>query len=446
MEAVFSEADLPEEQDAIRQRARAYVLVRLAFDAVFLPLSFLLDQGQGQVAAMWFVVADVVVLLLYWLLVRRLPALSTYLALLVPALLIVLYDVNTGSVLLFTWLLLLPLSIAGGLIMGRTGFNSLVTLSYVVLVGGFAAYIVRAQWSVIFDLPQSFFIALAIALGIVVLLLNTLVETLVVHMFQQESKLMHTKAQLYQALAELEDSRLAMRSVQQRMLRSERLTTISQVAAQLNKSIQEPLRRLQIMLDEEGEAAWSRKTVRQIRQDLRDIVSVIEGLQHIAELRMPVFQPVNLDELVIEYLAQLPPSDQSVHIQFKEAVLIPPIQADPQQVRLLLHHLLENALQVTPAGGEVTVSLQPAPEGVWLSVRDTGPGIPADQLEKIFEPLFSTQKSGIGLGLVICQQIAQLHGGIIRAENLEAGGARFSVYFPKVPHNFEQEFVQDVSG
>ena len=136
-----------------------------------------------------------------------------------------------------------------------------------------------------------------------------------------------------------------------------------------------------------------------------------------------------------------------VRLRVKESVLPPAIQADAEQIQILLQHLLENAFQaVADTGGEVEITLQPSSDGVWLSVSDTGPGIPKEQLEQIFESLFSTQQKGIGLGLVICQQIAHLHGGSIRAENLEGGGARFSVYLPNMPYNMQQELVQDVSG
>ncbi|NOZ48730.1 MAG: hypothetical protein GXP37_01625 [Chloroflexi bacterium] len=445
MDNIFTELELPTERTAIFDRAQTYVIVRLAFDALLLPLSFLSLLAQGQYPTYWFVGIDALVLAIYWLFVRRWPSVSTYLVLLVPAVLIILLDFNQGQVLLFTWFLLIPLASVGGMIMGRTGFNSLVTLTLMLVFGAYVAYVMRMQTPVVSVLSRSALLPVAISMGIVLLVLNALVETLIVHMFQNQEQLVQTKAQLFQALSELESSRSTMRSVQQRMLRSERLNTIGQVASQLNKSIQAPLKRVQQMLDSSPTEQWNRETVELIRQDLRDIVRVTEGLQHIADLKAPQIKPVNLDDLVLGMLSQMRPP-QGIHLHYKEAVLIPPIQADPEQLQVLIHQLLENAFQAIPQGGEVEIELQPSPEGVRLSVSDTGPGIPPDQLEQIFEPLFTTQQKGIGLGLVICQQIVQLHGGSIKAENAPEGGARFNVYLPRMPHNMEQELVQDVSA
>ncbi|MDZ7757453.1 MAG: HAMP domain-containing sensor histidine kinase [Rhodohalobacter sp.] len=73
-------------------------------------------------------------------------------------------------------------------------------------------------------------------------------------------------------------------------------------------------------------------------------------------------------------------------------------------------------------------------EVIWVSIKDSGPGIPEENLEKIFEPKFSTKKTGakfgLGLGLSISEDIVEHHGGEIKAENAEDGGARFIVTLP----------------
>jgi signal transduction histidine kinase len=107
------------------------------------------------------------------------------------------------------------------------------------------------------------------------------------------------------------------------------------------------------------------------------------------------------------------------------------LQADPGQVRQVLLNLLLNALDAVPADGTIWVRLD-APGTGWLTlqVADTGPGLPADLGDQIFEPFVSTKETGIGLGLSICQRLVEAHGGTIAAVNRSGGGAVFTVYLP----------------
>lgn len=436
---------LPVELTAICNRARYYIIVRVAFDLLLLPLTFLSVLADGRFPGYWFIGIDLLGLLLYQLTVRRWPSISTYFVLLLPAILILAFDFNQGQVLMFTWFFLIPLSLVGGIIVGRTGFNSLVTVSLLILLGIHVGMVVLGRAPLTHTLPLTVLTSMAITLGVVLLVLNALVETLIVHLFQTQERLVHTEVQLLHALSELENSRLTFNSVQQRMRRSERLNTIAQIAAQLSKSIQAPLANIQRLLDTPEGEAWDREMVEQMRADLGAIVRMTEGLQHFADLKSPQIKTVNLDDLVLQELSSLkaPPD---IHIHYQQSPLIPPIQADPEQIRMLFRHLLENALQAVGTGGEINIELQPSPEGVRLTIEDSGPGIPPERIEQIFEPLFTTQQQGFGLGLVICQQIVQMHGGSIKVANREEGGARFTVYLPRIPHDMPQELAQDISA
>ncbi|HWP34203.1 MAG TPA: GAF domain-containing protein, partial [Thermodesulfobacteriota bacterium] len=116
------------------------------------------------------------------------------------------------------------------------------------------------------------------------------------------------------------------------------------------------------------------------------------------------------------------------------------LSADPLKLEQVLVNLLANAVKFTPAGGQVTVEARAAPDGVLLRVRDTGEGIAAEHLERIFEPFFQAggpagrRARGTGLGLAICRQIVELHGGRIWAESEGPGrGSTFTVRLPARP-------------
>jgi signal transduction histidine kinase len=130
------------------------------------------------------------------------------------------------------------------------------------------------------------------------------------------------------------------------------------------------------------------------------------------------------------------PAAQQKGLEFRETVseLVPDgVVGDPTRVRQVLLNLVGNAIKFTERG-EVTVDVrlaqrEPAAARIVFAVSDTGPGIPADKLELIFEPFRQASilhsKAGTGLGLAISAKLAALMGGDIRVENRTAGGCTF---------------------
>ncbi|HEX5830685.1 MAG TPA: ATP-binding protein [Gemmatimonadaceae bacterium] len=111
------------------------------------------------------------------------------------------------------------------------------------------------------------------------------------------------------------------------------------------------------------------------------------------------------------------------------------VYADPTALRQVLGNLVDNAVRHTP-GGEVRVFARPVPDGVLVGVRDTGCGIPAEHLPRIFERFYrvdaarSRQAGGTGLGLAIVRHLVEAHGGHVSAESRVGGGTTITAYFP----------------
>lgn len=100
-------------------------------------------------------------------------------------------------------------------------------------------------------------------------------------------------------------------------------------------------------------------------------------------------------------------------------------------LRQLLYNLLLNAAQAMPFGGTLTVRLaESGPDHLVLAVSDTGVGIPAENLERLFVPFFTTKEEGTGLGLALCYSIVQAHQGRIDVESKVGLGTTFRIQMP----------------
>jgi signal transduction histidine kinase len=125
-------------------------------------------------------------------------------------------------------------------------------------------------------------------------------------------------------------------------------------------------------------------------------------------------------------------------IQVAVAQNLPAVMGDPQRMEQVLGNLLSNAISVTPEGGRILLGAVAEGDLVRISVEDSGPGIPEEHLDKIFERFYrldadrARTEGGSGLGLAIARKIVEAHGGTICAENRTEGGARFSIRLPSV--------------
>jgi two-component system phosphate regulon sensor histidine kinase PhoR len=113
---------------------------------------------------------------------------------------------------------------------------------------------------------------------------------------------------------------------------------------------------------------------------------------------------------------------------------LPSMLADADRLSQVFTNLLENAIKYTPEGGSVLLTARAGPGEAIVSVADSGGGIPAEDLPRIFERFYRVDKArsgkGYGLGLAITKDIVQAHGGSIRVESAVGSGTRFTVRLP----------------
>ena len=147
---------------------------------------------------------------------------------------------------------------------------------------------------------------------------------------------------------------------------------------------------------------------------------------------MPQLKPASLNDVVQKTLDLLQPETENrgLNVRTRLARQLPVTPIDPTQIQQVLVNLIKNALQAMTRGGTLTLQTGEGSDGVWVSVADTGGGIPQEQINRIFEPFYTTKKKGTGLGLMIVQRIVRAHGGRIELESQVGRGTTFRIWLP----------------
>jgi signal transduction histidine kinase len=112
---------------------------------------------------------------------------------------------------------------------------------------------------------------------------------------------------------------------------------------------------------------------------------------------------------------------------------IPPLVVDRTAIRRVLSNLITNAVQAMPRGGQLTIRISSAEGAALINVEDTGEGIPKENMDRMFEPLFTTRAKGQGLGLAVCKKLVEAHGGNITIDSRVGRGTRVKVTIPLSP-------------
>lgn len=146
----------------------------------------------------------------------------------------------------------------------------------------------------------------------------------------------------------------------------------------------------------------------------------------------PRIQRADLNEVARSTADLLRPEleNRGLILEERFAPNLPPAPFDPGQLKQALVNLIKNSMQAMTRGGILTLGTGEATDGVWVSVGDTGGGIPPEQLQRIGEPFFTTKKKGSGLGLMIVRRILREHGGSIDIDSHVGRGTTVRLWLP----------------
>ena len=181
------------------------------------------------------------------------------------------------------------------------------------------------------------------------------------------------------------------------------------------------------------------ETAKKLEQYLEVAKGEINRLDYIVTQFLGAIRPAppqlkltSLNDVVGKTLELLRPEieNRGITVKTKLARTLTATPIDATQLQQVLVNLVKNASQAMTTGGTLTLSTGENNDGVWMSIADTGGGIPQEQINRIFEPFYTTKKKGSGLGLMIVQRIVRAHNGRVELESNVGRGTTFRVWLP----------------
>ena len=239
--------------------------------------------------------------------------------------------------------------------------------------------------------------------------------------------------------AELEKKR----DIEAQLQQAEKSAVVGRLGSAIAHEIRNPLNYINLTLDhlrskyapEEAEKrAQFEKLTSQLKDEVARINSQISDFLNYSRPANANLRAVDARQTIEDSLriVEAQAAENNIKIGVVEHENVPQIMGDPEFLRSVFNNLFINALQsMGTEGGHLSVKISPDNGFVRFEITDTGNGIPAENLSKIFEPYFSTKETGTGLGLAIVHKIVDIHNGTIEVESSEGEGTKFTVKLPK---------------
>jgi two-component system sensor histidine kinase HydH len=229
-----------------------------------------------------------------------------------------------------------------------------------------------------------------------------------------------------------------LKALETAMARGERLAAVGNLAAAVAHEIRNPLSAVSMGLQrlraefEPAEPEEYRRMVDLVRGEVRRLNTIVEEFLSLARPIQLRPEPVPVAALLDEIRELVGPQAGQAGIAIGRVIpaSLPDVRADRNRIKQVLLNLVLNAIEATPSGGRLTLGAAASSAGLTLTVTDTGSGIPAEVLPRVFEPYVTTKTRGLGLGLAIARQIVEAHGGRIEVESQAGSGTSFRITLP----------------
>ncbi len=225
-----------------------------------------------------------------------------------------------------------------------------------------------------------------------------------------------------------------LRDAQEKIFRQERLALLGELAGSVAHELRNPLGVITnavyyLNMVEEDAAPKIREYLRLIDDEAKNAAAIISDLLDFTEIKTAERAKVDVAELIDGIFVKNPPPDP-IDVEVNIPAKVAPLLVDRGQIERTLTNLVVNAYQAMPEGGRLTVTAALAGDQVEISIADNGVGIPPGDIDKIFEPLFTTKARGIGLGLAFSKRMVEANDGTIDVDSTLGEGSMFRVRLP----------------
>ena len=235
------------------------------------------------------------------------------------------------------------------------------------------------------------------------------------------------------------------RDVQMQMAHANRVATMGQLTASIAHELKQPL--AAAVTNGDATLRWlgkyppeieeAKQSVERIIKDANRASDVLGRIHGLVKKASPRTDALNINDAILEVITLIHSEavENGVTVQTELADHLPNVQGDRVQLQQVILNLTVNAIQamsgLTEGIRELHIGTERAEEaGVRVAVRDSGPGLSAENLQRLFEPFYTTKPNGMGMGLSICRSIIEDHGGRLWATGLRPRGALFQLTIP----------------
>lgn len=240
---------------------------------------------------------------------------------------------------------------------------------------------------------------------------------------------------LRQSALRLEEVYRELQRNVEHLKRSARMSALGQLSASLAHEIRNPLASIEgaaFVAQSEPDDTRKSEFLEIILKETKRLNGLVSHFLEFARPRAPQRAAENAHSLcqsVFTLIARVA-AENRVEIENGVPAMTPEVDCDSEQMRQVLLNLFLNAIQAMPAGGRLTVTAAPSQTDLMIRIHDTGPGIPPEYADEVFDPFFSTKQHGTGLGLPIAYTIVQQHGGELILESTSPKGSCFAIRLP----------------
>ena len=228
--------------------------------------------------------------------------------------------------------------------------------------------------------------------------------------------------------------------MERQLVQADKMASLGTLAAGIAHEIRNPMATInlntQILLRDLNLDEEHQVYMLDIQKEVKKIERIISEILEFSKPRPAHLVESNINEVVLSVheLTRVQLRKENLRVHFKLDESLPAVLIDPAQVSQVVINLVINAMQAMPEGGDLTITTQmdPITRRVQLLVSDTGVGIPADNLSKIFDPFFTNKPEGTGLGLAIARQILEKNQAAIHVSSKKGKGTVFRILFKTV--------------